>query len=108
MQNLFGSRKGYADEDGWTPLHKACTAKDTAKESYDIVNMLLNAAADINKSNKYGDTPLCWAAWNHSKSVALLLLNKGAEVNKANKLAPHVCKYSKRCVFIYMINRYIH
>lgn len=57
----------------------------TRNGSLEIVELLINAGADINSpSGKSGDTPLIIASYLHNYKLARLLIQKGADVNKAN------------------------
>lgn len=70
------------DSYGNTPLHRA--VRDGNME---LVELLLNAGADVNAANHGGDTPLHIVA-NNEGGVTFIeaLLNAGAEVNVANNL----------------------
>lgn len=69
-----------ADSDGKTPLHRAVWGEQ--KEQ--VVNLLLTKGANVNARNKYGYTPLHWAAKHgHFESVRLLLEN-GADPLSTN------------------------
>lgn len=64
------------DNDGYTPLHRACYNNFT-----DIAELLLLNNADPNAKTNLGWTPLHSACqWGHAESIALLLEN-GADVN---------------------------
>ena len=64
-----------------TPLIEA--ARQGKKE---IVQILLDAGADVDKSDKMRYTPLHWAAmWKANVEVVKILLGAGAEVNKVNR-----------------------
>ena len=58
-------------------------------EAYDNpekLALLITAGADVNKENKYGHTPLYWAAdKGDTECVKLLLAAPGIDVNKADK-----------------------
>lgn len=73
---LDPSTTSSSDNDGYTPLHRACYNDYT-----DIAELLLLNNADPNAKTKMGWTPLHSACqWGHAKSVALLLQN-GSDVN---------------------------
>ena len=63
-----------------TPLHAAVEGKCPQ----DTVAYLVNAKADLNASNKYGDTALNFAIKLDLPATASLLLEKGANVKASN------------------------
>jgi len=108
-----GTNVNQANERGATPLHWAAhkghtevvrlliaAGADVNKENplswaasggqIETAALLIAAGADVNKADKYGNTPLHWAAmggWGESQShldVATLLIAAGADVNKAD------------------------
>ena len=50
-----------------------------------VVQVLLEAGADVNKADDSGVTPLCMAAQNGNETVVRALIEAGADVNKAIK-----------------------
>lgn len=69
-----------------TPLHNAAFYGRT-----EIVDYLIAQGAEINRTNKHGDTPLHEAAFGYSRTsidVVRLLIDKGADINALNKLTP--------------------
>ena len=68
------------DIQGWTPLHEAAEAGRT-----DIVQLLLDAGADVEASDKYGRTPLHTACEFGNTTTVQLLLEQGADPNARNK-----------------------
>ena len=68
-------------QDQATPLIEA--SKGDHKE---VVQILLNAGADIDRGDKSGCTPLIWAADHHYYETVKLLLGAGADVNKADTI----------------------
>lgn len=57
------------DEDGYTPLHRACYSNHL-----EIVKILLQYGADVNAKTEYGWTPLHSAVkWSNTECAALLL-----------------------------------
>jgi len=67
----------YVSSAGFTPLHLA-----VIKNYIDIVAMLLERGADVNKTIIDGKTPLHFAK---SKEVCILLVNAGANVNATDE-----------------------
>lgn len=64
------------DEDGYTPLHRACY-----NNHVDIANILLRYGADVNARTEYEWTPLHSAVkWSNAECAALLLQH-GSDVN---------------------------
>jgi ankyrin repeat protein len=53
----------------------------TGWDHKEIVELLIDAGADVNAKDKWGFTPLHEAAVNGQKEVAELLIAKGADVN---------------------------
>ena len=74
-----GADVNFSDNVGWTPLYRAAI-----KGHVEVVKMLLDAGADIEKTTS-GITPLCWAADNGKTEVVKLLLERGANVNAIGK-----------------------
>eukprot|EP00968_Pinguiococcus_pyrenoidosus_P016956 scaffold1651_cov317-Pinguiococcus_pyrenoidosus.AAC.21 len=64
------------DEDGNTPLHLAVTGRQRA-----VVKMLLEAEADVNRTDKSGVTPLHHAAGLGSVKMVELLVGNGADLS---------------------------
>ena len=73
------------DDNGYTPLHRAAEAGNTAKVWALIAN---GAKATVNAKANNGWTPLHWAAYNGNTAVATLLLANGAKatVNAKNNI----------------------
>jgi ankyrin repeat protein len=61
------------DEDGYTALHVACV-----KGAVDVVQILIDAKADVNAQNNVGQTPLMDSIDN--LEVAKLLIESGADL----------------------------
>jgi len=90
------------NEDGCTPLHKVIigsgvisslatpfrgtlqsgTVREDARS--EIVQLLIENGADVNANNKYGKTPLHWAAARGYEATVRLLLARGANVNNSD------------------------
>lgn len=70
------SCKDAKDEDGYTPLHRACY-----NNNVEIAKLLIQYGADVNARTEFEWTPLHSAArWSNAECVALLL-QYGADVN---------------------------
>ena len=54
-------------------------------ENVDVAMLLIDRAGGFNVRNKYGDTPLHWAASNKTPGVVKLLIDRGANVNALSK-----------------------
>ena len=70
-----------ADDDGVTLLHAAI---DRCRE--DVARLLVNAGADVNRQDRWGNTPL-WRAIYHAPATASiieLLLERGADPTAEN------------------------
>lgn len=68
------------DEDGYTPLHKACYNNNTA-----MAELLLRYGAKPNARTELGWTPLHSACkWNNAECVALMLQH-GADINATSQ-----------------------
>lgn len=64
------------DQDGYTPLHKACY-----NNNYELAQILLMYKADPNAVTEFGWTTLHSACkWNNSR-MAALMLQHGADIN---------------------------
>ncbi len=69
--------EGYQDGGGnYGPLHSACIQKDT-----EIVQILLQAGAQIDREGYEGEQPLHVAAAHNNPDIIRLLLNAGADPN---------------------------
>lgn len=88
---LVGSR----DNDGYTPLHRACYNGHT-----DMVLLLLEHCADINAKTNDGWSPIHSASrWNQA-DVLSLLLQYGANINtqtNSGQTALHIASSDREC-----------
>jgi len=66
-----------------TVLYQACT--DSSLD-IDIVNLFVDAGADVNSKTKAGYTPLFLAVQNKRKPIVEYLISKGARINEKNGL----------------------
>ena len=76
---------------GETPLHIALSHIHDQ-----VVTLLLQHGAEVNKANSNGDTPLHRAAIHGRVSVLKLLLQHGASVNTANDVIESI-GYKQPC-----------
>ena len=70
-----------ADKDGYTPIiHVA-----THLENYNCLHHLLNAGADVNRTDTYGRTALMVVIQYKKLEIIELIINAGTDVNKTDK-----------------------
>ena len=87
-----GSRPGYHDREGMTPLHVAAIWGRTG-----IIRCLVEMGADIDAKDFKGNTPLHRACFKYVKHSIATLTELGCNVtlkNKAGKRADEATKYS--------------
>ena len=65
---------------GYTALHYATMFNRT-----DVIKRLVDVGADVNRQNRYEDTPLHWAARHNNTEAVRLLLDNGADINLKNR-----------------------
>jgi ankyrin repeat protein len=74
---------GFVDDDSNTMLNRACKAEHEGYASKTImIRLFLDAGADVNISNRFGETPLMHASgkdFDKLGDIQLLLLEKGAD-----------------------------
>ena len=51
----------------------------------EVVEVILEESADVDKSTEWGWTPLHFAAWHNQLTIVQLLLERGADPNKTNE-----------------------
>lgn len=77
-----GDEVNVADKDGFTPLHFAAQ-----QQHADVAALLIEAGADLNTRNKFGNTPLSGALFNvrdREGEVVRVLLDAGADPDAEN------------------------
>jgi ankyrin repeat protein len=84
LQKLLDSGEvdlGVVDDDGRTPLHRAIDAG-----AEDAGRLLVDAGADVNRPDRWGNTPLWRAVYQVCDTAALveLLLERGADPTVKN------------------------
>jgi len=77
--NLHARGRKYAR----VPLHSVCSCIETA-EIPDVVDLLVDAGADVNVRDGDGETPLLNAVYKGYTSIARKLIDLGANVNTPN------------------------
>ena len=60
--------------------HKVLKAIKNGRNIKEIIKRI-DSEPDINRPNKYGETPLYWAIRNHALEAVLILLKAGVNVN---------------------------
>jgi len=77
----LGLEPNIVEKNGSTPLHRlAFGTKDAA-----IIELFLNAGADVNQADEKGNTPFLNAAARNQLSMVQLLANNVKDINAANK-----------------------
>ena len=79
---LGGIDINWTNPDGWdsTILYGG-----TLNDGIQLITLLLEYGADINKANRYGQTPLYWASYIGNTQAVSLYLQHGADVDKAEQ-----------------------
>jgi ankyrin repeat protein len=95
LRNLFSSKPNFvllhplwlpsiSEQAGCSALYRACTANCPDK---DMVQLLVDAGADVNLASADAGTPLGVAARNGYVEVVRVLLEAGAEVDTINNVS---------------------
>ena len=77
-----------------TPLIQALS---TCSQNIDVVKILLNAGADPNKADNWGESPLHSAAFFGKTNAVKLLLYQGANPNQVNRCGRTALTYALDC-----------
>lgn len=80
-----GAQVNASDERGWTPLMKAVYNADMDRGFADVVQVLIDAGADVEKPISYAIRPLMLAAGYGETAVVETLVNAGADVLARNE-----------------------
>ncbi|RGP59555.1 hypothetical protein FSPOR_11237, partial [Fusarium sporotrichioides] len=70
-------------DEGWTPLHNLILGQPN-EAARACLKYLLEAKAEVNTKDKYGDSPLHDACRNRDEDIITMLLNWGAEIDCLN------------------------
>lgn len=93
----------WAHYDGWTPLHAAADAG-----LYEIMEMLIKAGADIEKTDAYGTTAMMFCCKGHVNCMKLLLKH-GANPHKKDTFGANVltlaCMIGHQEVILLLLNQ---
>ena len=80
-----GADVNACDENGWSPLMKACYNAELKHGFAEVVQALIEAGADIEAPIGYGVRPLMLAAGYGETAVVEVLLRAGADVLAQNE-----------------------
>jgi ankyrin repeat protein len=80
-----GANVNVCDENGWSPLMKACYSPELKHGFADVVQALIDAGANIEAPIGYGVRPLMLAAGYGETVVVEALLQAGADVLAQNQ-----------------------
>jgi ankyrin repeat protein len=80
-----------------TPLLSAIYAPDARAYAPELVRLLVESGADINKTDKRGDSPLFWAVNEGRLDLVQLLIELGADVHHQNPDGLSALAYLVRC-----------
>ncbi|MCL1931789.1 MAG: ankyrin repeat domain-containing protein [Treponema sp.] len=72
-------RVNHINKIGWTALHEAIILGDGGKRHTEVVQLLVNAGADVNLPDKDGVTPLAHAKSRNFTAIIKILENAGAQ-----------------------------
>ena len=106
---VYGEKKSAGIKCNKSKTAQKCTKKKRKiwEEKLKIIDQLIDAGADINSQNKYGNTPLYSAVSLGNTKMLSLLIKKGADVNAkldheyenknfGQKYILHLAIYNKR------------
>lgn len=90
MVQQLVARGARINQDGWTPLHYACSGPDEG-----VVNWLLSQGAEINARSPNGSTALMMASRYGGISTAENLLKAGADARLRNEQQLDAADFAK-------------
>ena len=82
------------ESDGKTPLHLAISSDESLKSS-EKINLLLDAGANINCQDKWGDTPAMDAAALYRFDLVYVLLGRGADYSIKDRWGATIVSFVK-------------
>lgn len=74
----------YHNDPTWTELHNAAYTGTDTIDLKNIIEQVLALKGTVDLQDKFGQTPLWWAAHNGKKDAVALLLQYGASVTHAD------------------------
>jgi len=92
------------DEAGWTALTKACYNPEQKRGHADVVQVLIDAGANIEAPIGYGVRPLMLAAGYGETAVVEILLKAGADVLAKNEGGYTALMMVKQKFYVDVIN----
>nr|WP_295079914.1 ankyrin repeat domain-containing protein [uncultured Roseateles sp.] len=79
------------NQEGWTPLHYACSGPDNG-----VAAWLISQGADINARSPNGSTPLMLAAGYGALDLTPVLLKAGADVSLRNQQGMNAADFARK------------
>lgn len=92
------------DADGWSALVRACYNAELKHGFPEVIQLLIDAGADIEASIGYGVRPLMLAAGYGEAAVVATLLNAGADVLAKNEGGYTALMMAKQKFYVDVIN----
>ncbi|OTF69176.1 Fem-1-like protein, partial [Euroglyphus maynei] len=81
----YGADPNTISSTGSTPIRLCCgiCSESSQDRNIELLELLLKHKADVNKPNKFRNTPLMLAAYNGQEKIVQFLLDNGADPNRA-------------------------